>query len=906
MKVFNQVFLSLVLMLSSLGQVAQGAIDPGQAYFNQGNFEQAIGYWEGVLSKNLLEDNPKLYIDTSLRLAKAYQALGRMWEAYEVLNDTLDLCEGEESYRIRAEVFMQLSDFYVEMRNFNKNRGSCEMKDVVNTAIGNKELDIAPSAMLNSASDYLNKALANLLEKDSLLKAKILNRHGNILILQEKSVEGLSLYEKALGILAGNDEQEAKLLRVKIKLNLLQTAIIDSNKNDSVLNVEIDALQVTISSSNNDEEKFKINLNNLCKSIYALDSSHDKNFALIGLAQLTKKLFYGEKKEIFDKEAFDKKGKLFVHALLNNALEAAKKQQDQRSRIYALFELAKLYGLDKRYQDSISLLREAIFHTQDYQRSSENPDILYRLEWKLIEYLNLVNSKNHQQVIEGIYKNAAKHMEDMEDTYTVLPKDFNKQKEKLFFEYADFLLKKAYRMLDVTDKQKDAKQKVLKDAIEVIEFSKVAEVKDYLQDSCLTKELEEQIEHLDDNLPSNVAIFYPLLFEDRIESLMITKENRIAQNIYEHTDIKAIEDTIKNFRTVASFDGNNGSRYKTDVYNWFRESIEKLNGIDTIVIAPHGMLYNVPFAALCDNCDNDETKPYLIEQYALNITSTIDLTNIKKLFKKHSGRMLASGVSIVKDENLPRLCYAATEVMNVTCAYHNQQTKILNDSNCLNERFKDCDNNFKSIRHSTYSELNNCFLKQEKGLNIDNCMLNTNILLEQEFTIEKLQYLMLNNNFSNIHISTHGKFQSNSKKAFLYTSDGKNINMPELRKAISKKETKELPYLDLLVLSACQTATGEGSGRSAFGFASSAISAGVSTVVGTLWPVHEKATNDLMTYFYTNLYGNNSEQYTKAKALQNAVIKVLRDSERKNEDDEDNFSDPYYWAPIVMIGSGYK
>jgi len=925
-------------MLFSLGLVAQEAIDPGQAYFNQGNFEKAVEYWDAALSNILPEENPKRYIDMSLRLAAAYQALGRMLEAYKLLSkahNKLSLCKkGEQCLQIRAKILMRLSDFYVEMRHFNKDRGSCAMKDVVDTVISNKELGLTPKDMLDSASKYIDKALVclskvNTAERDFLLEAKILNRKGNILFLQSKlEVSSLNrkgkwslfesgnssnettklkcaddwktCYRTALKNLPANNDK-ADMLRVKIELNLLQAIIDDSNVDDSN------------SIDDSDKEKSKAKLDKLNKLISNLPASHDKNFALISLAQLTKKLFYNEDEEVFydapfDKGVFDKERRLFVYTLLNNALKAAKEQQDRRSRIYALFELAKLYGLDKRYQDSFHLLREAIFYARNYpplrnecqQQLWGYPNILYRLEWTLAKYLKKQQStpKEHTEAIENAYENAANHIDDMEDRYTVLPEGFHTEKERLFFEYADILLKKAHQMQEKTYEQKAKKQKALKDAIKVIESSKVAEVKDYLQDSCLTKELEDQVEHLDDNLPDNVAIFYPLLFEDRIESLMVTKEYKIKQDVHEHIGFKKIKQIIEKFRRDASFNGNNGSRYKITVYDWFSRSLERLKslkGIDTIVIVPHGKLYTIPFAVLSN--DKATNKPYLIEKYALNITPSIRLTNIKKLSEKHSSRILVSGVSIVKDENLSRLCHAATEIMSVACAFQNQPKKIaaLNASICLGNRTSDCNKNKKleQISNSTYYDLSQC-LKSEKGLNIGKCMPNTNVLLEQDFTIEQLKNVIRENDFSNIHISTHGKFQNDSKSAFLYTSDGKNITMPELRSVISKKGIKDLPYLDLLVLSACQTAIGKDSERSALGFASAAISAGTSSVLGTLWPVHEETTKDLITDFYTNLY-SNSEQYTKAKALQKAIQKLIGEGK-----------EPYYWAPFVMIGNGYK
>ena len=256
----------LLIFVLSVSVFAGDEFKAGKKAFQQGNFEKALEKFsnvrENILSeklrkillnkcektsqkkcdeillkecrklpsekcdKKLLEEKIEEYINASLYLARAYQALGRVWEAYGILDDSLDLYKGKESSQIRAKVFMQLSDFYVEMRNFNRDRGSCEMNDVIDTAIGKKKSEIISEDMLKSASDYLDKALANLLETDYLLKAEILNRQGNILFLQSKYKEALELYNIALTNLTNNksDEQE-KILEVKIELNFLQSTI---------------------------------------------------------------------------------------------------------------------------------------------------------------------------------------------------------------------------------------------------------------------------------------------------------------------------------------------------------------------------------------------------------------------------------------------------------------------------------------------------------------------------------------------------------------------------------------------------------------------------------------------------------------------------------------------------------
>lgn len=944
MKYICQLSLLVVLMLSSLSLVAQEVIDPGQAYFNQGNFEKAVEYWDAALSNILLEDNQTLYIDTSLRLATAYQALGRMLEAYKVLHKTqkkLNFCKDEQYPQICAKISMQLSDFYAEMRHFNKDRGSCEMKDAIQTVISNDELESTPKDMLNHASKYIDDALiflskVNDLEENSLLEAKILNRKGNILFLQSK-LEDSSLnedgfifslqenesknssnettkrdcdkwktcYENALKSLPTNNAQ-ANMLRVKIELNLLQ-GILD----------------------NNDDEKSKTKLDDLKKLeilINNLPASHDKNFALISLAQLTRQFFFSGKDEKEDEEAFDKakklfdkEGKLFVHARLNNALEAAKEQQDRRSRIYALFELAKLYGLDKRYQESIFLLRKAIFHALNYPLLRNEfqkqlwgyPDVLYRLEWTLAEYLKKQSfyytgtPEEHQEAIEKAYKNATKHIDDMEVQYTVLPEDFNTEKERLFFEYANVLLKKAHRMVDVTDEQKAKKQKVLKEAIKTIESSKVAEVKDYLQDSCLTKELEEQVEHLDDNLPSNVAIFYPLLFEDRIEFLVITDDG-IMQETKEHE--MSLEDTELDINELRyKISGNSKNDYDTSlqkISGWFEDIFPKLEKKEIITIIPGGDMRRIPFAALYYYDKKNKKNIYLIKKYALVITPSIKLTNNAPSIYNHN-LLLAGAYTFSKKDKLANLCHTTNELISSACIFQNQQDKVksLGKSICLNKIKADCLNCSKGDsrrscntdnRIDTHSKLIQCLKdkrEEEKNCTSD----NMKVLLEKDFTSNELRQYVSENKYSTIHISTHGIFQDNPTKTVLYTSDGNNITMPKLHEIISssdKTNTLQGRSLDLLILSACQSATGNNEKRAELGFASVAISSGSSSVLGTLWSVKEKPTQELINKFYKNYYINKCN---KAESLQKAIIYLIDEKKLLPSD----------WASFVLIGKGF-
>ena len=78
----------------------------------------------------------------------------------------------------------------------------------------------------------------------------------------------------------------------------------------------------------------------------------------------------------------------------------------------------------------------------------------------------------------------------------------------------------------------------------------------------------------------------------------------------------------------------------------------------------------------------------------------------------------------------------------------------------------------------------------------------------------------------------------------------------------------DLSSVDLLVLSACQTAGGEIQEDGVFGLQRGFKQAGVGTIVMTLWPVKSAMTQSLMIRMYENLAGgqNVREAFYNARA----------------------------------------
>jgi CHAT domain-containing protein len=108
--------------------------------------------------------------------------------------------------------------------------------------------------------------------------------------------------------------------------------------------------------------------------------------------------------------------------------------------------------------------------------------------------------------------------------------------------------------------------------------------------------------------------------------------------------------------------------------------------------------------------------------------------------------------------------------------------------------------------------------------------------------------------------------------------------------------TLNLNGLDLVVLSACQTALGELKGDGVYGLQRGFKQAGAETIIMSLWKVDDLATMILMKEFYKCYLSGDSKRDAFMKA-QNKVrtFDEMVDGVRRN------FSSPKYWAAFIML-----
>ena len=97
---------------------------------------------------------------------------------------------------------------------------------------------------------------------------------------------------------------------------------------------------------------------------------------------------------------------------------------------------------------------------------------------------------------------------------------------------------------------------------------------------------------------------------------------------------------------------------------------------------------------------------------------------------------------------------------------------------------------------------------------------------------------------------------------------------------------------DLVVLSSCKSGLGEYvAGEGVLTFTRGLLYGGVQNILYSLWNVNDKATADLMVYFYQN---HLEKQMSYAESLRAAKLALLQDSHR---------AFPYWWAAFTLLGN---
>lgn len=171
-------------------------------------------------------------------------------------------------------------------------------------------------------------------------------------------------------------------------------------------------------------------------------------------------------------------------------------------------------------------------------------------------------------------------------------------------------------------------------------------------------------------------------------------------------------------------------------------------------------------------------------------------------------------------------------------------------------------------------------------------LLNTVAITGSQATKASIQQKMLQAPL--IHLATHGLLEYGSQGDYVSLE---GIGVPgaialapsgDDHGLLTANEILDLQLqAELVVLSACETGRGRITGDGVVGLSRAFISAGVPSVVVSLWAVPDDATAQLMVSFYQNL----KQHPDRAQALRQAMLATMNDH-----------PSPYNWAAFTLVG----
>ncbi|MEQ8998366.1 MAG: CHAT domain-containing protein [Coleofasciculus sp. B1-GNL1-01] len=332
-----------------------------------------------------------------------------------------------------------------------------------------------------------------------------------------------------------------------------------------------------------------------------------------------------------------------------------------------------------------------------------------------------------------------------------------------------------------------------------------------------------------EEIDTQAAVIYPIILPDRLEVILSIPNQPLTHYATQLTQAE-VESTLTQLYSALSPGYPSSERLKLSqqVYTWLIQPAEAAmtsQDIQTLVFVPDGFLRNLPMAALYDG------EQYILQKYRVVFSPGLQL--FPQGLSQEELRLLAAGLTEARQGFSP-LPGVDEEIAQVS-----QQV-------------------------------------------------NSKVLFNETFTFGTFKELINNQSFPIVHLATHGQFSSNPEETFLLTWSDR-ISIEDFDLIFQKRRLGLLQPIELLVMSACQTAAGDN--RATLGLAGFALRSGAKSTIASLWSVSDESTSKMMQEFYHQL---TDLKVSKAEALRQAQLSLL---------EEPLYKHPYFWASFVLIGN---
>ena len=516
-----------------------------------------------------------------------------------------------------------------------------------------------------------------------------------------------------------------------------------------------------------------------------------------------------------------------VQTLLQQAQVTAEQVGDRRAESFALGELGHFYECRQDQRKALKMTQKARWVAADL----DSDDSLYLWEWQTGRILKT----------EGKIEEALKFYEQAVSTLETIRSDILNANRDLQFDFRD-TIEPLYRELVTLYLEQNgtdsiplpAQSQRLTAALNTLDSLKLAELQNYFGNDCVLTALPATpVEQVG---PAGTATLSTVMLPQR-SAVILTLPDGQRQLAWIQVSEATLQNTINEYRVGLEryFEPYTDRQSAEQLYTWLIQPFESLlteSEVDTLVFVQDGLFRTVPMAALFDG------QQFLIERFAIATTPSLQLSNPQPL-KQSSLKAMIVGLTEaakVDDQEFSALSFVTSEVDRIQSLFPGSQ-QLMNDA----------------------------------------------------FTRDRLYTELRRRTYPIIHIATHAQFSSEPEKTFLVMGNNSKLPLKDFEQLL-REVTSPQDTIDLLTLSACQTAVGDN--RAALGLAGSAIQAGARSTLASLWFIDDQATAEFSEQFYQAL---RNPDLNKAQALQAAQLSLLKSDQ--------GYRHPSYWAAFILIGN---
>ncbi|MFZ4603415.1 MAG: CHAT domain-containing protein [Caulobacterales bacterium] len=368
---------------------------------------------------------------------------------------------------------------------------------------------------------------------------------------------------------------------------------------------------------------------------------------------------------------------------------------------------------------------------------------------------------------------------------------------------------------------------------DIIESARQAELESVLGSECAP--LRDALKPT--QLTKREVLIYPLLSENRLDILYATASTNGFQRITVLGQTRrsmaqravGLRSAITN-PTAAIDEWRTPAR---ELYEILIKPVERETGAlgedSTVIVVPDGVLSGAPFAALLD----ENGKPLGVKSRVV-IAPALSVSEPGVADENRRARILAGYLAkeaVIGDQMFGALEFTATETQAIKQA--SPATRVM-----------------------------------------------------ANFTRKDLEDSLTRNKVDVLHLATHAAFNGRSERTFIVTADKVPLPLADLKEMVSGSRARG-ETLDLIVLSACETALGDD--QASMGLAGAAVQAGARSALASLWTVNDKSTEQFMAAFYASYARGEA----KAEAVRKAQAALWSGGDASPKD----------WSAFSLVGA---